>query len=68
MDVILNLCRITDEEVRLVLVQGGGGDDVVDWDYLPTTKSVPLMAPSLLSHPLTIEQEMLFPHVCNSLK
>ena len=72
MNVILNLCRITDPEVRTVLVRGGDGDGETECAPLPTTKSVPSAAApqssSLLSHPLTIEQEMLFPHICNSLK
>ena len=83
MNVILNLCRTTDPEVRWVLVQGGrkrgpvkeghfveSSDVVPDHEWLPTTKSTPLEVPSqsLLSHPLTVEQEMLFMHICESLK
>ncbi|KAL9186333.1 hypothetical protein ACHAXT_005571 [Thalassiosira profunda] len=65
MNVILNLCRISDAEIRAVLV--GGGDALKA--SLPTTKSAPAVAPSpsLLSHPLTIEQELMFPHICKSL-
>ncbi|KAL7538726.1 hypothetical protein ACHAXR_008760 [Thalassiosira sp. AJA248-18] len=61
MNVILNLCRITDPEVRLVLVQGGDEEE----GSLPTTKSAP--SPSAPGS-LTVEQELLFPHICNSLK
>ena len=66
MNVILNLCRITDTEVRSVLVQGR---DAANGLALPSTKSAPPAAPSpsLLSHPLTVEQELLFPHICRSL-
>jgi len=85
MNVILNLCRITDGDVRDVLVQGvtvvgSGGDgsgsssssvaEANKKESLPTTKSVPYakMPPSwMASHPMTMEQELLFPHVCNSL-
>jgi hypothetical protein len=84
MNVILNLARMTEPEVRSALVQGG---DVGDADRgsssssssssLPMTKSKtkslssapsPSPLPSMTSHPLTIEQELLFPHVCDSLK
>ncbi len=81
MNVILNLAGMTDPEVRLVLVRGA---DVGDADCrsppplsssssFPMTRS-PSLAPSLppfpsaTSHPLTIKQELLFPHVCNGLK
>ena len=77
MNVILNLCRTTDPEVRKMLVQGGDGEGGGSAN-LPSTKSVPKTAPSattsssslssLLSHPLTVEQEMLFMHICNNLK
>ena len=65
MNVILNLARTHDPELRVVLVQGVG-EDVT----LPTTKSTPSARPpqSMLSHPLTIEQELLFLHICNSVK
>lgn len=72
MNVILNLARLTDSEVRSVIGQGG----VVENERhnisssLPMTKSMaPSMTsfPPMTSHPLTIEQELLFPHICNSL-
>jgi hypothetical protein len=69
MNVILNLARISDPEMRMVLVVGGG--EAIDGWALPTTKSVPTTsaaAATLMSSPLTLEQELLFPHICNSLK
>lgn len=70
MNVILNLARIADPKMRSVLVQSDLGDET-NGSSLPMTKSsaaslAPL--PSMLSHPLTIEEELLFPHICNSLK
>ena len=73
MNVILNLARLTDLEVRSVIIQGGVVEDErrdISSSSLPMTKSMaPSMAPfpSMTSHPLTIEQELLFPHICNSL-
>ena len=73
MNVILNLARISDPEMRMVLVVGGG--DAMDGSVLPTTKSTPTTTPAaagalslLMSSPMTLEQELLFPHICNSLK
>lgn len=70
MNVILNLCRITETDVRQVLVQGVGDESDDGSPSLPTTKSAPSLAPppSLLSHPLTLEQELLFETLCISLK
>jgi len=34
----------------------------------PSSAPSPSLFPSMTSHPLTIEQELLFPHVCDSLK
>ena len=70
MNVILNLARITDPEVRMVLVQGSTGTEAegVMSSLLPATKSAPPTSPSALSHPLTIEQELLFPHICSAMK
>jgi hypothetical protein len=60
MNVVLNLCRIVDADVRDVLV--GGLDDT----NLPTTKSKAAARPTnLLSTHLTIEQEMLFLYICS---
>lgn len=61
MNVILNLARISDLEVQQLLV-GGDATDV----SLPNTKSAPYLS-SATSHSLTIEQGLLFPHICNSL-
>ena len=69
MNVILNLARITDPEVRMVLVQGSTGTEAEGvMSSLPATKSAPSTSPSALSHPLTIEQELLFPHICSAMK
>ena len=69
MNVILNLARITDPEVRMVLVQGSSGTEAERvMSSLPATKSAPPTSPSALSHPLTIEQELLFPHICSAMK
>lgn len=59
MNVILNLCRIVDMDVRNILV---GGESHTD---LPTTKSraVPMNS-ILLSANVTIEQEVLFSYIC----
>jgi hypothetical protein len=71
MNVILNLCRITDPEVRSVLV-GSSSCGGVDGAALPSTKSAPSTSVpqslSVSSHPLTVEQELLFSHICRSLK
>jgi hypothetical protein len=73
MNVILNLARLTDSEVRSVIIQGGIVENErhdISSLSLPMTKSMaPSMSPfpSMTSHPLTIEQELLFPHICNSL-
>ena len=73
MNVILNLARLTDSEVRSVIVQGGVVENErhdISSLSLPMTKSMaPSISPfpSITSHPLTIEQELLFPHICNSL-
>jgi len=64
MNVILNLARITDLEVQQLLV--GGGVDAADIS-LPSTKSAPSSSSSSTSNSLTIEQGLLFPHICNSL-
>ncbi len=71
MNVILNLARISDPEMNLVLVVGGG--DAINGSALPATKSTPFPSPasaalSAVSSPLTLEQELLFPHICNCLK
>ena len=71
MNVILNLARISDPDMRMVIVVGGGGEAIDG--ALPTTKSTPIPSPasaalSLTSSPLTLEQELLFPYICNSLK
>lgn len=62
MNVVLNLCRVVDAGVRDVLV----GAESIDDTNLPTTKSkAPTMqGDPLLAH-LTIEQELLFPYICN---
>ena len=62
MNVILNLARITDSEVQQLLL-GGDATDI----SLPSTKSAPSSSSSAISNSLTIEQGLLFPHICNSL-
>ena len=62
MNVILNLARISDHEVQQLLV-GGDATDV----SLPSTKSAPSCSSSAISHSLSIEQGLLFPHICNSM-
>lgn len=64
MNVILNLCRVVDPEVRNVLISGldPEGDTI-----LPTTKSQAASSArsgTTLSGHLTIEQELLFPFIC----
>jgi len=62
MNIILNLARISDPEVQQLLV-GGDATDIA----LPSTKSAPSSSSSAMSNSLTIEQGLLFPHICNSL-
>ncbi|KAL3790031.1 hypothetical protein HJC23_011387 [Cyclotella cryptica] len=67
MNVILNLCRVVDPEVRNVLISGL---DPADETILPTTKSQDASSAKSatpLSVHLTIEQELLFPYICKSL-
>ncbi len=80
MNVILNLAGMTDPEVRSVLVRGSdfgdadrGSPPPSSSSSFPMTRSPssapsPPPFPSAASHPLTIEQELLFPHVCDGLK
>lgn len=66
MNAILNLCRITDPEVRSVLV---GSDDDEDSPYAKIVKSSFYKQHTPLSpySPLTTEQEILFLHICKNL-
>ncbi|KAL7518829.1 hypothetical protein ACHAWX_003635 [Stephanocyclus meneghinianus] len=67
MNVILNLCRVVDPEVRNVLISGL---DPEGETMLPTTKSQAASSArsgTTLSGHLTIEQELLFPFICKSL-
>jgi hypothetical protein len=63
MNVVLNLCRVVDADIRDVLIGGLDSDGEVD---LPTTKSnaAAMIGNGQLMH-LTIEQELLFTHICN---
>ena len=62
-NVLLNLFRTDDTELRTVLVQGSCEDESI---ALPSTKSTPPQ--SLAStYPLTTEQKLLFPHIASSL-
>jgi hypothetical protein len=64
MNVILNLCRVVDPEVRNVLISGL---DPAGEAILPTTKSQAASSArssTTLSVHLTIEQELLFPFIC----
>lgn len=67
MNVLLNLCRIADPDVRSILVGGGDGGD-----ELPTTKSQASSATNLSPYTtvpssFTIEQQLLFPHISKNL-
>lgn len=67
MNVILNLCRVVDPEVRNVLISGL---DPAGETMLPTTKSLAASSATSstsLSVHLTIEQELLFPYICKRL-
>lgn len=60
MNVVLNLCRAVDMDVRNILV---GGESHID---LPKTKSKAVPANTILSSAnLTIEQATLYPYICD---
>jgi hypothetical protein len=77
MNAILNLCRITSPDVRAVFV----GEGLTDESLPSTTKSAPpsnelsSMLPSTSTTSIsassfpnaTIEQQILFPHICSNL-
>lgn len=73
MNVILNVCRITDLEVRSVLINGGKVDDEDSSSSERASNNSEDLSNNTLrrhspsSQAFTVEQQLLFAHICKNL-